>query len=152
MSLATSVSIATTVITALIAALVCVITWRQWVTNRARLRHELFDLRYAIFEQIASFMVTVNQNGKAEPGAAERFLRQTKRAYFAFGCDKNIRQLVDDIYNQATLLQVLQQSQDVPAGNASNQNADRLNTILQWFNTTFDSLEQRFEMYLRLDH
>jgi hypothetical protein len=43
MNIATVASIVTTIITVIIAALVAVITWRRWITNRARLRHELFD-------------------------------------------------------------------------------------------------------------
>ncbi len=39
-------AIATTVI----AFLVAVITWRQLSTDRSRLRHELFDRRYKIYE------------------------------------------------------------------------------------------------------
>ncbi len=105
----------------IIAALVAVITWRQWITNRARLRHELFDRRYAIYEQIAGFVAGVLQMGAVGAGGERDFLRQTKRAYFAFGCDEAIRKLVDDIYKQAVLLQALQAKQKVlPAGDVLN--------------------------------
>src|SRR5437588_5180317 len=100
MNIATAVSVATTVITTIIAALVAVITWQQWITNRARLRHELFDRRYKIFEQIAGFVAGVIRDGVVQPGTERDFLRQTKRAYFAFGCDETIKQLVADIHNQ----------------------------------------------------
>ena len=148
MNIATTATVAATIITTLIAALVAVITWRQWITNRARLRHELFDLRYGIFEQIASFVDQVVRNGTIQSGAAQIFLRQTKRAYFAFGCDQAIKKLVDNIYSQALLLQTLQvQQQAQPANNAVRQLE-----VVQWFNATLDSLEERFEKYLRLEH
>jgi len=153
MNIATAASIATTVITAIIAALVALITWRQWITNRARLRHELFDRRYTIYEQIASFVAGILQMGAVEAGAEREFLRQTKRAYFAFGCDEAVKQLVEEIYNQAILLQALQAKQKVlPAGDAFTRNVDKQTAALQWFNTTLSSLEQRFDKYLCLEH
>ena len=66
--MATAASIPTTVITTIIAALVAVITWQQWITNQARLRHELFDRRYALFEQIAGFVAGVVQDRAVQPG------------------------------------------------------------------------------------
>ena len=59
---------------------------------------------------------------------------------------------VADIYKQAILLQMLQAKQKVLTGNAIGQNVDKQGEILQWFNTTLDFLEKRFEMYLRLEH
>jgi len=152
MNIATVASVATMVITTIIAVLVAVITWRQWITNRARLRHELFDRRYTIFEQIAGFVESVIRDGAVQPGTERDFLRQTKRAYFAFGCDETIKQLVADIYKQAILLQMLQAKQKVLARDAIGQNVDKQGEILQWFNATLDSLEKRFEVYLRLEH
>jgi len=153
MNIATAASIATTVVTTIVAALVAVITWRQWVTNRARLRHELFDRRYTIYEQIAGFMAGVLQSGAVEAGAAFDFLRQTKRAYFAFACDEAVKRLVEDIYKQAILLHALQAKQKaLPAGDALNSNVDKQGQVLEWFNTTLSSLEDRFEEYLRLEH
>lgn len=153
MNIATVAAIATTIITTIIAALVAVITRRQWVTKRARLRHELFDRRYAIYEEIAGFVAGVLQMGAVEAGGERAFLRQTKRAYFAFGCDKSIRQLVDDIYQQAMVLQTLQVRQKgLPPGNALNAIVDKQGEVLKWFNATLSSLEQRFDKYLCLEH
>ena len=153
MNIATVASIATTIITTIIAAMVAVITWRQWITNRARLRHELFDRRYAIYEQIDSFVAGVLQMGAVEAGGEREFLRQTKRAYFAFGCDDAIKRLVEDIYKQAILLQALKAKENVlPSGEALNSNVDKQGEVLKWFNTTLSSLEQRFDKYLRLEH
>ena len=91
MNIATAATIATTIITTMIAAMAAVITWRQWITNRARLRHELFDRRYTIYEQIGAFVATVLKMGSVEPEETFRFLRLTKQAYFAFGCDAEVQ-------------------------------------------------------------
>ena len=153
MNLTTAATIATAVISTILAALVALITWRQWVTNRARLRHELFDRRYAIYEQVAGFLAEVFSRGAVEPGAASNFLRQTKRAYFAFGCDIAVKQLVEEIYKQAILLQMLKEKESVlPPGDDLIRNIEKRGEILQWFNTTLSSLEPHFAKYLRLEH
>lgn len=149
MNIATASAIATTGI----AVLVGIIKWRQWITNRARLRHELFDRRYAIYEQIAGFVATVIQNGTITTGAEINFLRQTKCAHFTFGGDKAVKQLVGDIYKRGVLLQTLQSRQKtLPIGDARNRNVDEQGEVLRWFRTTLSSLEQLFEKYLNLEH
>ncbi len=152
MNIATAATIATAIITTMIAALVAVVTWRQWITNRARLRHELFDRRYAIYEQIAAFVAGVLQMGSLEPSGEGTFLRLTKQAYFAFGCDAEIRHLVGDIYKHAVLLHTLQAKEKTLSGDALSANVDKQDEVRKWFDTTLGSLEQRFEKYLRLDH
>jgi len=105
------------------------------------------------FERIASFVANVNQRGFVPRGAEEEFLWNTKRAYFAFGCDEEIKRLVYDIYNKAVLLQTLQAKQNgLSPGNDLNQNVNKQSEVLAWFKDTMSSLEQRFKKYLQLAH
>jgi hypothetical protein len=149
MDVATMVAVGTP---AAIAVLVAIITWGQWRTNRARLRHELFDRRYKIYAEIAAFLVGVLQSGRVEPGGDSEFLRQTKQAYFAFGGDVAIRDLVDEIYQHAVQLQTLQAKEVGLSGAALNSNLNRQTEVKQWFQAALNSLEPRFEKYLRLRH
>lgn len=148
MDLATASAVATPTI----AVLVAIITWRQWVTNRARLRHELFDRRYEIYQKIAGFIAGVLQSGRVAIGEDSGFLRQTKQAYFVFACDVKIKQLVDDIYRSAVKLQTLQTKENGLQGAALSANVDSQTEVKQWFQTTLTQLEPTFERYLRLDH
>lgn len=148
MDLATASAIATPTI----AVLVAIITCGQWVTNRARLRHELFDRRYEIYQKISAFVVRVLQSGRVEPGGDSEFLRQTKQAYFAFGADVAIRDLVDDIHRHAVQLQTLQAKESGLSGEALNTNVDRQTKVKQRFQDTLNSIECKFEKYLRLRH
>ena len=132
--------------------LVAIITWGQWITNRARLRHELFDCRYEIYQKISEFVAGVLQSGRVEPGGDSEFLRRTKQAYFAFGADVAIRDLVDDTYRHAVQLQTLQAIEDSLSGETLNANVDRQAEVKQWFQGTLNSLESKFEQYLRLKH
>ena len=146
-----NISSATAITTAGVAVLVAIITLRNWITNRARLKHELFDRRYAIYEKIAGFISQVLLTGTVEGGGEEKFLRETKKAYFAFGCDKQIKKLVSDIYRKAVELHALQ-SENKLTGDALKNNLEQQMKIKNWFSETLDSLETIFKKYFRLKH
>ncbi|MBL8529798.1 MAG: hypothetical protein JNL68_19120 [Burkholderiales bacterium] len=146
------VQTATAVTTAAVAVLVAVITWRQWVTNRARLKHELFDRRYAIFEKITGFLAGVLQSGRVASGHEEQFLRDTKQAFFVFDCDPSIKTLVSDIYEHAVHLHALDAELAGLSGLARSENIQEQREIKDWYQTQLGTIESQFERYLRLGH
>jgi hypothetical protein len=143
---------ATAITTAAVAILVAIITWRQWITNRARLKHELFDRRYAVYEKIAGFLAEVLQAGRVPTGREYEFLRETKRAYFVFGCDTDVKTLVTEIHQHAINLHALGAELDGLSGNERIRNIEQQREIKEWFQSTLTSMEERFEKYLRLEH
>ena len=143
---------ATAMTTAAVAVLVAVITWRQWVTNRARLKLELFDRRYAIFEKITGFIAEVLQSGRVPSGCEEQFLRDTKQAFFVFDCDPLIKTLVDEIYQHAVHLHALDAGLAGLTGPARTDNVMKQGEIKDWYRTQLRTIESKFEKYLRLGH
>jgi len=145
-------STATAVITAIVAVLVAIVTWRQWLTDRARLKHELFLRRYAIYEKIAAFPAEIGRSGRVEAGADIQFLKDTKQAYFVFGCDREVKNLVSSIYSHAVDLHALEAERPGLTGEARSENIQKQRQIKEWFQSTLSSLESNFEKYLRLNH
>jgi hypothetical protein len=141
----------TAIVTALIALVVALVTRQQMLTTKAKLRHELFDRRYAIYERIAQFLGDVLVSGGVGHGDEIKLLRDTKLAYFAFVCDEAVRVLVDDIYRHAVKLQVLQKKEESLAGEALESNVDKQTEVKEWFSATLQSLDEKFVGYLRLD-
>ncbi|MGH9198989.1 MAG: hypothetical protein ACRD1T_25085, partial [Acidimicrobiia bacterium] len=90
--------------------------------------------------------------GHPPAGSESEFLRQTKQAYFAFGGDAAIRDLVLEIYKQAAKLQALQAKENSLSGAALDANIDHQSEVKQWFQDTLNALEPRFAKYLRLRH
>lgn len=86
-------------LTVAIAAMVAIVTWRQWHTDRARLKQDLFDRRYVNYEKIAAFPAILMMEGRVCEGADRQFLRETKLAYFAFGCNEAVKNVVDRLYS-----------------------------------------------------
>ena len=143
---------ATAITTAAVAILVAIITWRQWVTNRARLKHELFERRYAIYEKIAAFLSEVLQAGRVPSGREQEFLRETKRAFFVFDCDSEVKNLVTVIYQHAVHLHALDAELEGLGGKDRTENVEKQREIKDWFQATLGSLEEQFEKYLCLEH
>ncbi len=141
-------AIATTVI----AFLVAVITWRQLSTDRSRLRHELFDRRYKIYEGLTGFLADTLVTGKIPPGAEIELLRQTKRAYFIFGGDAEIRSLISEIYSGAVELEGLVLMESGLYGDDLQENMQNQRRIKDQYKVTLNSMEKRFGKYLCLNH
>lgn len=70
----------------------------------ARLRHELFEYRYAVYEQIGAFLARVLQEGRVPVSEPEQFLRLTKTAYFGLGCDAAVKSFIEEVFREAAIL------------------------------------------------
>jgi hypothetical protein len=140
------------VITTTIAALVGFITLRQWLTDRARLKHELFDRRYAIYEKIAAFPAEIMLSGTVEPGADLKFLQDTKLAYFAFGCDEAVKGVVDKLYRLAVDLHAVEAEFPGLTGKDRSKNLDKQGSIKRDLAVVLESLPGIFTKYLKLGH
>ena len=142
-----------TAVTALVAIIVAMVTYGQWVTNRARLRHELFDRRYEMYETIAAFLANIGVDGRVRESSDREFLQNTKKAYFVFGCDSSVKSLVDNIYNLSVELSCLGTELDsIAVGEQRKANVQRQSSIKSDLQSIFLSLEKKFEKYLRLDN
>lgn len=135
-----------------IALAVAIITLRQWLTDRARLRHELFDLRYEIYERMANFLAETLMAGRVAPGAEIDLLRQTKRAYFVFSGDTQVTALISETYREAVELHALCAEEKSLGGQEKAENLERQRTIKNGFEARLHSLEKKFERYLKLAH
>lgn len=143
---------ATAIASVSVAIAVAIITWRQWITNRDTLKHQLFDRRYAIYEQIAGFLAEIAQTGTIRLGGDIDFLQKTKQAYFVFSCDPDVKDLLSQIYTHAIDFHALEAELSSESGTARHENIEKQRAIKNWFSETHKDLEKRFEKFLRLDH
>ncbi len=138
--------------TTTIALAVGIITLRWWLTDRARLRHELFDRRYQIYERLTGFLADVLVAGRVPPGAEMELLRETRRAHFVFAGDSEVTSLIREIYRGAVDLHALNAEEKSLVGEALRKNIERQRVIKDGFGSTLQSMEARFEQYLKLTH
>ena len=138
--------------TSIIAALVAFIAWREWSTNRQRLKLDLFDRRYEIYLEIAETISAICIEGKVRPGKEFEFLRKTNKAYFLFSCASWVKYLISDIYKKMNQLHALDAELESLTGDARKPLVEERRQIKNWFETTLHELEGRFECFLKLSH
>ena len=135
-------------LTPLIAVLAAYIAWQQWRTNQLRLKHELFDRRYALYEKIASFMAEILKQGRVPENAETRFLRETKTAIFLF--DKEIEELTQEIHRKAVDLQELEAALENLQGEERSRNVEKQRETKNWFASQLMDCTKRFSRFLSI--
>lgn len=133
-------------LTPLIAVLAAYIAWQQWCTNQLRLKHELFDRRYALYEKITSFIAEILVQGKVPANAETRFLRETKTVIFLFG--KEIQSFTEEIYRKAVDLHALEATLENLHGEELSRNVAKQREIKDWFSAQLNGCTARFSRFL----
>jgi len=133
-------------LTPTIAVLAAYIAWQQWRTNHLRLKHELFNRRYELYEVITSFISGIVTRGSVQPNADAQFLRDTKTVTFLF--DKRIQAFIEEIYRKAVDLYALHTMQDRLGGEQLVQNVEAQRKIKEWFFAELMGCPVRFSPFL----
>ncbi len=146
------IDILSALLTPTIAILGSIIAWQQWRTNRARLKHELFDRRYEQFSIVRDFISSIMTHGKVKPEEEHKYLAGTRGMRFIF--DKEIASYVDNtLWHLSVELHALDaELEGVPVGEERSKNVKRQREIKELLNQELKNLEERFSKYLQLQH
>jgi len=87
MCLEQAIEVSKALLTPLIAIDAAYVAWQQLQTNRRKLKLDLFEKRYLIFEKIGEFIGSILTSGKVSPGREMQFLVDTKAVGLLFGDD-----------------------------------------------------------------
>jgi hypothetical protein len=136
------------ILTPIIALLALYIAFMQWRTNDKRRRSEYFDRRIAVYEAIAHYLRDLLALGRIEQGADVKFLRDTTIVSFLFG--KNIKALVDEIFQKSGELKSCQDVQDKLSGEDLRMNLAKQGETKEWLRQQLNTLPKKFSKYLRL--
>jgi len=124
--------------------------YQQRAINRNRLKNELFDKRYKVFEKIGAFIAEILLTGRLEKGADIVFLRDTKPAYLLF--DQEIKDFILEIHKNAVNLDCLVTEEKSLDGEGRTTNLKKQSDIKEWYSAQLNTLDNRFVEYLRLEH
>ena len=123
------------------------IAYQQWITNKMKLRFEVFERKIAYYYSLKTFMRDVVNNQMPMQDMLT-FYTDTAEADFFFGED--IRTFIDDVYEKSVTLSRLRNMQaSDPQYNIAVQEANEL-TI--WIIDELKSLKTRFTKYLSLEN
>ena len=127
------------------------IAWRQHKTARDRLRFELFEKRFAVFEALMQFMTTISVKKSMADEDLYRFLARAQAREFLFGSD--VTEYLDDIKTKAKRIDYLQLHQGDPdlAIEDKKKLSKERRTLVVWFGDELrnGSPTKKFAEYLQ---
>ena len=126
-----------------------IIAWAQWSVNRARLRHELFEKRYRVYEALRRYVSSIMAHGNALPEAQAQFLANTAGAGFLF--NGVIRAHLHEVWQKSLDLEcIISELNGLPIGEARSAKCRMMYDIKTWFVHEPDEADAMFEPFLNL--
>lgn len=144
------------VLIALLTPVIAVAGWwisrRQWLTNRDKLKHDLFDKRFSVYSVVRNFVDTVAIVDRAN-SAHERsqMLEAAYKARWLFNeeLEQYLRLILDNDSELRSLIgvdhgtRIIARSEDYKV---------RAGKIRDWFKAESQTLPKHFATYLELRH
>jgi hypothetical protein len=150
MSIDQIIEISKALLTPLLAIVAAYIALQQLKTNRRKLKLDLFEKRYVVFEKIGAFIGSILTTGTVQAGREFQFLADTKAAGLLFGDE--ISRFVSDVYGKAVLLHALEAELTGSEGESRKSNIQAQREIKDWYVHALEGLEACFKQYLKLEH
>lgn len=139
-------------LTPTVAVLGSYIAYRQWHLAQNKLKLDLFDRRFSVFEAARSLIASIMTSGKAKDEDVFKFLLATREAKWLL--DVSIAEYLDkQLYDKAIDLQTLDaELEGVPVGEERTKNVSSQSEIKKWFAAQYKVLDEKFSPYLQLQH
>lgn len=133
---------------AVIAGIVGYVAYRQWRTAQERLKLDLFDRRWSIYEETKRFLAT-REAGALQIAAVNRFAAETKGAQFLFDHDTLVflGGTVRTVMDSGRSREALSVARD-PAERA--QLTERVKELAEQIDRHVLELDRRMTEYLRI--
>lgn len=128
------------------------IAYRQWRTAQKKLKLDLFEKRFAVYDAARSFIASVMTSGKAKEEEMFKFLSGTREAKWLLSDD--IATYFDEqIWKKAGELQTIDAELDgTPIGDERTNNVGRQREIKNWLIDQYKVLDEKFSPFLKLEH
>ena len=139
-------------LTAIIAGAAAWLTYLQHRTNALRLKHELFERRYKVYDSFRSFISNARLEGKTSQAACLSFLIEANQAEFLFGPE--IPEYLNSVYKKG--LDLLSSDRRLGSegqflvGDERNRVAHENAEQVKWLGDQLEVAPERFRKYLNL--
>ena len=124
-------------------------SYQQFQTNRAKLRLDLYERRFRIFDGVRELLSTVYRNDDVTLEDIRKFRVSTNEAVFLFGPE--ISTYLDELHKRAVDLRSLNDKlheSGLPIGKERTEAAEKKARVLEWLTTQFEESRKRFGKYL----
>lgn len=146
------ITVLTAMLTPTVAAFGLFIAWKQWDTNRKKLKLDLFEKRIAIYEAVKKAIAEIYTKGQTSPEMERNFLQGISGAKWVFPAD--LASYLD-IEIWGTIVEIgrtCAEFQGAPPSEhrklSIRQNADAKNKL----GAQFSTIDAKFAPYLTLAH
>ncbi len=146
-------------LTPTVAILGIYIAFRQWKTSRGqaqteeeRLRHDLFDRRFEVYDSARTLIGNIMTSGQITHEDTMAFLTGTREAKWLL--DENIAEYFDkQIWHKAVHLETLQSElESLGQGEERSANIKKQREIKNWYQVQYSVLDEKMSRYLRLQN
>jgi hypothetical protein len=142
----------TALLTPVIAILGAYIAIQQWYTAQNKLRLDLFEKRFSVYNAARNLIGSIVTSGKAKDDELFKYLTGTREAKWLFNVDV-ANYLEQRLYRPALDLQCLDaELEGLPVGEERTKNVSRQAAIKIAINKEFDGLDRVFSPFLQLKH
>jgi hypothetical protein len=133
----------------LTAIIVVYVAIQQWKLAENKLRLDLFEKRYKVFDATRKFLVIILQEATFQNADLFEFYAGTADAAFLFKDKDGITSLLDSIRDHALKMRALgRQYSNLPVGNERTQLIEGESTELKWLTEELRNLGTKFHSYL----
>jgi hypothetical protein len=125
---------------------------RQQRLEELRLKHELYDRRYAVYQAFKEFRGHIMVYADVKEDALPNFLRGTADSDFLF--QEEIPQYIEEVYRKALRLCTVSRQLNegnIPVGEARNRLAHEDEDLLNWFDEQSKVARTKFKKYLTME-
>lgn len=139
-------------LTPTLAVLGSLIAYRQWRLAQNKLKLDLFERRFSVYEAARNLLGSIITSGKAKDEEIFKFMVATREAKWVLNAQ--VAEYLDkQLYHKAIDLQTLSSVlEGVPMGEERTTNVHKQAEIKKWFLAQYDVLDEYFEPFLQLGH
>lgn len=135
-----------------IAVLGAFIAYRQWRLGQNKLKLDLFDRRFSVYDAARNFLAGIMTSGKAKDEDIYKFVGATREAKWLLNSEI-AAYLHEVIYKKALALASLQaELEGIGVGTNRSKNVTDQRVIKEWFMAQYEVLDEHFSKFLKLDH
>lgn len=129
-----------------------IIAYRQWRTAQNKLKLDLFERRFSVYDSARKLIGSIMTSGKARDEEVHRFLSETREAKWLLNTEI-AKYLDEELYAKAIELQALEaELEGVPVGEERSANVKRQSEVKRWIREQYDVLDEEFSSFLKLGH